>query len=157
MLHSTAKYTLKVETVALCGFQLSNQKGKLTRSRSWAFQVEEWRSLSTKRNECLFTESQSVEVFFTSTWMRIRTMNNFKILILILWPLTAAGTIWTLLTTSTLLIAWLSIQTSTTPWCRAKSIEKASLACMFCFPNVGHVILLQRTVSFNFHLIHMHM
>ena len=25
---------------------------------------------------------------------------------------------------------------------------------MFCFPNVGHVIILWRTVSFNFGLIH---
>ena len=25
---------------------------------------------------------------------------------------------------------------------------------MFCFPNVGHVIILQRTFSFKFRLIH---
>ena len=32
----------------------------------------------------------------------------------------------------------------------------SSLACMFCFPNVGHVIILQRTVSFKFWIIPVH-
>ena len=31
-----------------------------------------------------------------------------------------------------------------------------SLDTMFCFPNTGHVIILWRTVSFKFHLIHVH-
>ena len=31
-----------------------------------------------------------------------------------------------------------------------------SLACMFCFSNTGHVIILQKTVSFKFWLIHVH-
>ena len=105
------KDTLTVEIVDLRGFQLSNQKRKLTRSRSWAFQIEKWRSLLTKREEFLFTESQSAKVLFSSTWMRIRTTNSFTIMILIVW----------------------------TPH------EQTSLACMFCFPNVGHVILFQRT------------
>ena len=30
------------------------------------------------------------------------------------------------------------------------------LACMFCFSNTGHVIILYRTVSFKFWLIHIH-
>ena len=28
---------------------------------------------------------------------------------------------------------------------------------MFCFPNTGHVIVLFRTVSFKFRLVHVHM
>ena len=32
-----------------------------------------------------------------------------------------------------------------------------SLACIFCLPNIGHVIILQRTVSFKFRLIYVHM
>ena len=31
-----------------------------------------------------------------------------------------------------------------------------SLCCMLCFSNTGHVIILQRTVSFKFWLIHVH-
>ena len=36
-------------------------------------------------------------------------------------------------------------------------IDLFNLVCMFCFPNVGHVMILLRTVSFKFCLIHMHM
>ena len=32
-----------------------------------------------------------------------------------------------------------------------------SLACMFCFPNKGHVIILYRTVSFKFCPVHVNM
>ena len=32
-----------------------------------------------------------------------------------------------------------------------------NLACIFYFPNAGHEIVLLRTVSFKFRLIHLHM
>ena len=31
------------------------------------------------------------------------------------------------------------------------------LVCFNCFPNTGHVIILQRTVSFKLRLVHVHM
>ena len=36
-------------------------------------------------------------------------------------------------------------------------MKKTFLPCMFCFPNEGHVIILQGTVFFNFFLVHVHM
>ena len=35
-------------------------------------------------------------------------------------------------------------------------IESTSLACMFCFPNTGHVMILKGTLLFKCHLIDVH-
>ena len=39
----------------------------------------------------------------------------------------------------------------------ASALEQTSLACMFCFTNTGHVIILWRTVSFKFRIIRVQM